>query len=151
MKRNGEAREDDILILEARTIKADFGAKCSKFAGAVSVEFLRKALRRHGIPVSQRDVFIRGVPIEIDLLIPRPGSAAELDLLWDPANVLVAIEVKNSGMFGADGVARLRNSFAAIKAKCPQITCLYITYEERRNHKWAVTPSKLGDPAFTIA
>ena len=55
-----------------------FGVKCSKFTGALTIEVLRLHLKRNGIPVSRRDVFIKGVGIEVDLIIPRPGGMCQL-------------------------------------------------------------------------
>jgi hypothetical protein len=61
------------IMVMARETKAAFGAKCSEFAGAVAVQILRDALAEQGIPTSPRDVFVRGIPLEIDLVVPRPG------------------------------------------------------------------------------
>jgi hypothetical protein len=61
----------DQEILESINIaKRDFGMKCYKYAGAITVEVLRLALQHYGFLVSERDVFICGVPFEIDLLMP---------------------------------------------------------------------------------
>ncbi|MBM3496736.1 MAG: hypothetical protein FJX72_20810, partial [Armatimonadetes bacterium] len=64
------------LVEEAKTL---FGA-CRKHAGAVTAEAIRKGLSAAGIPISQRDVFIVGLPHEIDLLVLRPGATGALHL-----------------------------------------------------------------------
>jgi hypothetical protein len=131
-------------------IKKDFGPKCSKFAGAICVELLRERLGRHGIITSNRDVFINGVPVEIDLLIPKPGAVPRHGLLYEPGDVLAAFEVKNSGSFGESTILKTRSSFAKIKSKHKSIYCAYIAIAERHNYRWRVTEENLGSPVYTL-
>jgi hypothetical protein len=137
------------LITMAREAKIAFGVKCSKFAGAVTVEILKAALLAEGIPTSPRDVFVRGIPVEIDLVVPRHGQQPVLGLLYEPQQVAVVLEVKNSGSFGSDAVEKIRNDFS----RCREvgIACAYVTFEERRRHPWAASAERLGAPCFTLA
>ncbi len=59
----------------------DFGVKSKKFSGALTVELVREALLKEGFNVSERDVFIKGFPVEIDLLISKKGISAENRIL----------------------------------------------------------------------
>jgi hypothetical protein len=47
---------------------------CRKFQGHVAVEIMKEALAAEGIATSARDVFIAGLPVEWDLLVPREGA-----------------------------------------------------------------------------
>jgi hypothetical protein len=128
--------------------KTDFGPRCDKYAGAVTVELLREAIRTAGHNVSPRDSFIRRVPIEVDLLVVRPGVEPQFGCLYEPSDVLVAVEIKKSGNFG--GTERIRQNFERVAAVNAEIKCCYLTLTEQKGHKWAVTTENLGYPAFTL-
>jgi hypothetical protein len=145
--RSGE--KGDQIVTQAREMKAGFGVKCSKFSGAVSVELLRSALSEEGIPTSSRDVFVRGIPVEVDLVIPRAAQVPALGVLYEPQQVVAALEVKNSGLFGGGSLDKLRHVFGCFRAI--GIQCAYVTLEERRNHPWAASSERLGFPCFTLA
>ena len=98
--------EHEILEL-VNAAKKNFGAKCSKYSGAVSVELIRHALKSHGIETSSRDVFIKNVPVEIDFLVSKPGVLPGHGLLYQPEDVLAAFEIKNVGSFGQIGRAHV--------------------------------------------
>ncbi len=143
------ARDQELLdcIEEA---KRTFRIKCPKYAGACTVEALRAALVAAGLPVSARDVFIRGVPVEIDLLIPR-AQAIEVDkLVYDADDALVALEVKNSGSFGEHTLESVRRCFRLIRVASSNIECLYVTVAELQNYRWAATPANLEAGVYTL-
>jgi|HubBroStandDraft_6_1064221.scaffolds.fasta_scaffold668781_2 hypothetical protein len=52
--------------------ECDAFGKCGKFAGAATVEILKQALADEGLPTSVRDVFIKGLPVEWDIVVPLP-------------------------------------------------------------------------------
>jgi len=142
---------DDVTLLDQiNRAKEDFGIKCSKHAGAITVEFIRLALSEHGISASPRDVFIKGVPIEIDLLIPRADTSPENGILYRPEDVLIALEIKNSGAFGEGTIRRTKKIFMTIRQHNEQIGCFYVTLAEREGYKWAITNDNLGFPAYTL-
>lgn len=132
--------------------KREFGRKCGKYAGAVTVEVIRGAIRDTGYHVSPRDSFIRGVPIEIDLLVVRPGVEPHFGCLYEPSDVLVAFEIKNSGSYGKSGVETIRANFEEIRKANASIRCCYVTLTERETYKWRVSNDNLGYPyrAFTM-
>jgi len=136
------------VIARARELKTGFGVKCSKFAGAVSVEILRAALASEGIPTSPRDVFVQGVPLEIDLVIPRPGEEPTLGVLYRAAQVAAALEVKTSGSFGDATIQKVRADFGRLREA--HIKCAYVTLEERRGYRWALSSEDIGHPCFTL-
>jgi hypothetical protein len=138
------------LVERARQLKAAFGVKPpKKFSGAATIEILREALSAEGIPVSSRDVFIRGIPVEIDLLVLHKAATPFLGLLYEPQHVAVALEVKKTGTFGEDSLVKIKNDFGVLqKAGVP---CAYVTFEERRGYRWAASNECLGFPCFTLA
>lgn len=142
--------QDRALLDRVLEDKTAFGEKCGKFSGALTVHVLRQALCQARLPVSDRDVFIRGVPIEIDLLLVRPSPDTAGRLLYEPKDVLVALEIKSSGSFGRPTIDKTRADFARIKAANPQIMCAYVALAERDGYPWAVTRKNLGHPAYTL-
>jgi hypothetical protein len=141
----------DTEILETvEAAKRDFGQKCGKYSGAVTVEIIRHALQEEGISVSARDVFIRGVPIELDLVIPRKGVSPQDDLLYESSQVLVAIEVKNSGSFGEKTIQTVERNAAVLRAANPQIAFCYLTLSEREGYPWALTEKNAPCKTYTL-
>lgn len=127
-----------------------FGTKCSKFVGSVTVELLRAALLDMGIKLSLRDVFIHGIPVEVDLLLPTPAATSDYGLVYQPEDVLAAFEVKNAGAFGESTLSAVRRSFDLIRAVNPRIYCAYVTLAEREGYKWAATKKNIGADVFTL-
>lgn len=118
----------DHALLEAiQRSKQEFGVKCSKFAGAVTVEMLKSALIAQGIHMSPRDVFIKGVPSEIDILFPKRAAKPQHDLIYEPSDVLAVLEVKNAGSFGDATLAAIRRTFGRVQRANSAIYCAYVT------------------------
>lgn len=145
---------DRDLLERVRSYQEQFGlgVKCNKFLGAVTVEVLRAALREAGLLVAERDVFIRGVPVEVDLLILRPGTDTIGRLLYESSEVIAALEIKNRGSFGKSTVQRVHATFLRFSGAVPGIHCAYVTLSERKGYGWAITDDNIGDPhrAFTL-
>jgi hypothetical protein len=126
----------------------EFG-KCNKFAGAVATEILKEALASEGIPTSVRDVFIKGLPIEWDLVVPRAHAAPALNgLLYESSDVVCALEIKLSGLHSQEDVPRMSQKFE--RAKSLGISCVYVTIGERETYRHRATSENLGFPAFTL-
>ena len=107
---------DQEVLERVSSAKERFGPKlCGKFSGAVTVEEISAGLCEAGLPVSDRDVFIRGVQIEIDLLVVRPGIETLRRLLYEPAKVLPALEIKNIGSFGQATIDKIRSVSSSLK------------------------------------
>ena len=134
-------------VMEARTA---FGKTCKKYSGTVTLELMRRALQENDILVSPRDIFISGIPIEIDLLVPRGRARSRWGVLYRPEDVLAVMEVKTYGSFGKSAVDVIRGNFDNIRASAPDISCVYVTLAERKSYKWAVSTESLGYPAFTL-
>lgn|ERR1700735_1632495 len=62
------------IARKARSASEGFQVKSSKFAGAMTAELMKTELRAEKITTSARDVYIRGIPLEIDLIVPRHGA-----------------------------------------------------------------------------
>lgn len=142
--------DEHYILNEVNLAKDTFGIKCTKYLGAITVEVIKEAIRANGINSSPRDVFIRGIPIEIDLLIPQPGIAPYHYLLYEPDNVMVAFEVKNRGSFSEEMINRIRQNFIKINDLNPETNCFYVTLVEREVYKWAISEENLGFPSYTL-
>jgi hypothetical protein len=138
------------LFNQVATAKKFFGTKCSKYAGAVCVELIKNSLQQCGIATSSRDVFIDGVPIELDLLLPRYEAKAQYGLLYKPKDVLAVLEVKNSGSFGQSTIDRIKSNFEIICRSNPQIVCIYVTLTEGKTFRYRVTVDNIGADAYTL-
>ncbi|MBI4178422.1 hypothetical protein HY522_03230 [bacterium] len=137
------------VVNKAREAKQRFGAKCSKFAGAVAVEIVKSALLEQGIPTSPRDVFVRGIPVEVDLVVPRDGQEPALALLYERTQVAAVVEVKTTGSFGESTLSKIRQDFSRFQEN--GLPYAYVTLEERRGYRWALTTDRMGFPCFTLA
>ena len=138
------------LVERVRKAKKDFGSNPpNKFGGAAAIEILRAALARKKILTSQRDVFVRGVPLEVDLIVPQVGERPSLHLVFTPGQVAVALEVKKGGTFGKPSLKKIRHDFAKLRRS--GICCAYITFEERYSYRWKATEKNIGAPCFTLA
>ena len=108
-----------------RNAKARFGDNYpKKFGGAAAIEILRAASREEGIMTSRRDVFVKGFHSEIDLIVPQKNAAPWLDLLYEPQDVSVALEVKKIGSFGEQGRDKIKRDFAGLKGL--GVKCAYV-------------------------
>lgn len=145
-----DMNEDETILAEVVRQKRTLGIKCKKFSGSITAEVMRSHLREHGFSLSPRDVFIRGVDAELDLLVLAPTARPAYQLLYDPAHVTAVLEIKNHGSFGQQTIDTTRRVFDKVKAVAPGALCLYVTLREREGYKHAVTPENLGYPAFTM-
>jgi hypothetical protein len=143
----------DGLEMVTKAVAACDLLECPKFYGAVTVELLRQALLHAGIMTSNRDVYVRGLPFEVDLLALHgsgSGSAQPFfnGLLYEPSQVAAVIEVKLSGLIDvAKSLPKLRRNFdLAAKAG---VACCYVCIADRRSA--IVTGQALGFPSFTLA
>ena len=141
--------EQDILK-KIEGAKKDFGPKCSKYIGALTVELIRDEFKREGFAVSDRDVFIKGLPIENDLMIIKPHSKPQNRILYDNKDVLAAIEIKSRGSFSKSTMEVIRKNFDLIKRSNKKIRCLYVALSERKTYKWKVTEENINSPAYTL-
>jgi len=141
--------EKEILDTYTALIKK-FEPKCKKFDGAVAVEIIRDALQSEGFNVSEKDVYIQGIPIEIDLLIARQGVFPERRILFRPEDVLVALEIKSRGAFGEQALTTIAKNFKMIKKACKSIKCIYVTISERKSYPKKPTYENINAPAYTL-
>lgn len=137
------------IVRQVRDASEGFQVTCRKFAGAVTAELMRKFLADEGILTSARDVFIRGVPLEIDLIVPYRGQEPTLGLLYEPEQVSVALEIKKMGSFGKDTLLGIKKNFNLLRAL--NVKCAYVTIEERETFCWKATEENIGGfPCFTL-
>jgi len=131
--------------------KQSLGVQSKKFTGALVIEILRRAFQECGIETSRPNVYLKGLPFEVDLVILRRHANVEFEILYSPADVLAVLEIKTSGIFNKEESPRIRSVFEAIKAINPSIFCAYVTISERQSYKYKATEEKLGFPVYTLA
>jgi hypothetical protein len=120
-----------------------------KFAGAVTAELMKTFLAAEGISTSARDVYIRGVPLEIDLIVPRRGQKPTFELVYEPKQVAAALEIKKSGSFGEPSLLTIKSNFNRLRAL--KVRCAYVAIEERETYRWRATRQNIGGfPCFTL-
>jgi len=122
----------------------------TKLTGALAIEVIRRRLHETGIPVSGRDVFIKGNPTEFDTLVVRPSANPLCGIVYDPIDVAAVLEIKYSGVYSADVPTALQECFQSVKATHPHIECIYLTVCENPNFKFRIITATLGFPAFTL-
>jgi len=142
--------KDTEILHAVEAAERYFGPRCGKYSGALTVETIRRALQQNGIPVSPRDVFIRGIPVEVDLILPRDGVGPRDGLVFEPGEVLVALEVKKSGAFGEDTIRAVRRNVEALGATSPWIICSCLVLSEREGYRWALTDENAGCKTYTM-
>lgn len=122
----------------------------TKATGAVTNEVIRKRLQDEGVKVSLRNVFIEGFPTEWDLVVPKNGAEAELDCIWQPADVLAVLEIKYSGLYDCDAIQRLNQTFLRLTNKHPHIKPFYFTVMETQSARNRITDQSIGGRALTL-
>jgi len=141
----------DTEILEAvEATERYFGPRCGKYSGALTVEIIRRALQQEGVLVSPRDVFIRGIPVEVDLILPRKGVVPRDDLVYEPQDVLMAVEVKKSGSFGDKTIEAVRRNAETLRTASPWIICSCLVLSEREGYCWALTDENATCKTYTM-
>ena len=103
-----------------------------------------------GETTSARDVFIRGTPLDVDVIVPHRGERPTLGILYDPAQVAVALEIKKMGSFGKGTLQAIRTNFNQLHDL--GVSCAYVALEERKTFRWRATQENIGGfPCFTLA
>jgi hypothetical protein len=138
------------IVRQARSASKALKLTSRKFSGAMTAELMKRALADDGIPTSPRDVFIRGTPLEIDLIVPYHGEEPTLGLLYEPRQVAAALEIKKMGSFGEQTLQTIRNNFNRLREL--GVACAYVTLEEHKSFRHKATEENLGGfPCFTLA
>lgn len=132
-------------ILDLRT-----KTKCTKFVGAITTEIIRKELVKEGSNVSNRDVFIEGLPHELDLLVLKKGAKPTENLFYKPEQVLAVLEIKFRGAYSKEGIEKVGETFNAVRKINKKIKCFYIMFSENIRYKYFILEKKLGDQSFLL-
>jgi hypothetical protein len=129
--------------------------KCTKFVGAITIEILRNEFAELGLNVSNRDVFIEGVPSELDLLIAKRDKNSEENLVYHPKDVLAILEIRFRGSYGKDRRGRtpaekLKMVFDSVRKANNKTKCFYVTVSESRRHKYRISKENIGYDCFEL-
>jgi hypothetical protein len=142
--------KDADILNSVEQAERRFGPRCGKCSGALTVQIIRCALEQEGVSVSPRDGFIRGVPVEVDLLLPRRGAVPQDDLVYEARDVLMAIEIKKSGAFGENTVRAVRGNAEALRMANPSIVFCCLVLSERKSYRWVLTDENTACKTYTL-
>ena len=141
--------EPEWIILK-RILELRQKTKCTKFVGAITTELLRKEIAQLGLNVSNRDVFIEGIPNELDLLVAKTGNYPEENLVYGTDQVLAVFEIKFRGSYGKSTVDEIKDVFDSIKRLNRHIECFYVSISENKRYKYRITKDNLGYDCFEL-
>ena len=122
----------------------------TKFTGALTVEIVRDHLIKMGLPVSSRDIYIRGYSSEFDLAVVRDNTEPIYGILYEPKDVAAIIEVKYSGVYSKEVPETIKLLFDGVRKCNPHIVCVYLSVCENPSFKYRIMSKTLGHPAFTL-
>lgn len=121
------------LLSVLKQAEKSLGFDNRQFSGAVVVHLLKSVLEELGFSTSEKDVFIKDVPIEVDFLIVKPNSSPEFGVLWNPEDVIAAFELKKSGLITDAGKITVNSNFNRLKTYHPHIRLFYVSFSETRD------------------
>ena len=90
-------------------------------------------------------VFIEGISSEFDLLILKPDTKPEENILYTPNDVLYCLEIKFRGSYSEKTIHQIKNIFDKVKKVNDTIKCIYLTVSESRKYKYRITKQRLGN------
>lgn len=143
-----------LILEEINEFYTRFGEDSARYQtkaiGAVTNEVVRRHLEQEGIFVSNRNVFIDGLPTEWDLIVFKAGAVPKVGCVWCPADVLAVIEIKYSGLYDRKAIPRLKSTFSRLTQKHPHIKPFYFTLMETPSAQKYVSDETLGCRALTL-
>lgn len=145
----GVIMEENQILKEVINYRNLMGCFCKKLTGSATCQAIRKHLRNKAFNISQRDVYIKGIPNEIDLLLLK-DYVNEKMLVYDPKDVLAVFEIKFSGSYGEDSIENTKKLGEKIKGLNKNIRCLYVTLLETKTYKYRITKENTGFNIFEI-
>jgi hypothetical protein len=151
---NHQMTTDETVLAEVRRISQDLSnvsaRQRTKFTGALTVEIVRNRLIGIGLPVSSRDIYIRGHSSEFDLAVVRDNANPKYGILYEPADVAAIIEVKYSGVYSKEVPETIKRLFDEVHEGHPHIVCVYLSVSENPSFNYRIMSNTLGHPAFTL-
>jgi len=124
--------------------------KCNKFLGAITIEVIKKFLKKEGFNVSERDSFIKGVPNEIDLMILKENVTPIFSSYYNPEDILAIFEIKFRGSFGASDIEHIKKMFENVRGVNPKIECIYLTIYENQRYKHRINKTNVYGEIFEL-
>ena len=149
-QKNGKKKKIEWIILNKILELRKIQGKAKKFVGALTTELIRTELLKHRFNVSNRDVFIEGIPNELDLLIVKADKNPKENILYSPDDILVVFEIKFRGTYGENQRNSIKKIFDNIKRKNKNIECFYITISENIKYRHRVISENLGYDCFEL-
>jgi|SRR3989344_107977 len=138
--------EQELIFQEIEDFVNSMGCSCNKFKGAATVQVLRKYLSSKGFNVSDRDVYIKGVPNELDLLVLRKNVNNSL-IIYNPEDVIFVFEIKYGG---TTDLGTILIKYHRIIEKNNKINCAYVTILEQQSWTNRFTKETIGFDYFVF-
>jgi len=154
--KNQQMTTNETIRDEVKRISKDFSdvpaRQRTKFTGALTIEIVRDRLIRMGVPVSSRDIYIRGYSSEFDFAVVRDDAEPIYGILYEPKDVAAIIEVKYSGVYSKEAPETIKQLFDGVRKRNPRIVCVYLSVCENPSIKYRIMPDTLGQDhhAFTL-
>lgn len=114
----------------------------------MTTEIIRKYLAQK-FNLSQKDVFIKGLSSEIDLLLLKK-NVDNKKILYEFDEVLAILEIKFRGPQSKEGIIALKKMYDTIKKIKPSIECIYIAIQESEKYKYKITKFNSGFDVFEL-
>lgn len=145
---------NETILTEVRMISQELSnvsaRQRTKFTGALTIEIIRNHLIQVGLPVSSRDIYIRGYSSEFDLAVVKDNVEPVYGILYEPEDVAAIIEIKYSGVYSKDVPETVKRLFDGVRRRNTHIVCVYLSVCENPFFKYRIMSNTLGHPAFTL-
>lgn len=138
--------EQKLIFKEIKDFVNGMDCDCDKFKGTATVQVLRKHLSLKGYNVSDRDVYIKGVPNELDLLVLRKNVDKSF-IIYNPEDVIFVLEIKYNSTTDLRQLLRVYNR---IIEKNNKINCSYVTILDQHSWTKVFTKEAIGFDYFVL-
>ena len=140
------SNEQKLIFKEIIDYVNDMSCDSDKFKGTATVQVLREHLSLKGYNVSDRDVYIKGIPNELDLLILRKNVDKSF-IIYNPEDVIFVFEIKYNS---TTNLKHLLSVYNCIMKRNNKINCAYVTILDQNSWTKVFTKEAIGFDYFVL-